>query len=283
MRVSNLRVTPKPAVYLPRARRFSGKWVQYVARVGFAAEGIVYIVVGLLALQVATGTGGETTDAHGAISAIAREPFGAVLLWAMGIGLFAFMTWRMIQAVLDPENEGRGMKKATKRIGYFLSGLAHASLAAFAIEIAMGSAQRGTGNGSQQATAQALAQPFGEWLVGLIGLIVIVVGFVQLGTAYTASFMDKMRPGMTVSQRTWAERSGRWGYSARGIVLALIGWFLVQAAWQADPNQARGLDGALAELARQPYGPWLLGGVALGLALFGVFMIIMARFRWIRV
>lgn len=266
--------------YVPRsADRFTGRWSHYVARAGFAAKGIVYIVVGVLALQVAIGVGGETTGTRGAIAAIAQQPFGQVLLWAMGIGLFAYMAWRFTQAVLDPEDDEEGAKKAVKRVAYFISGVIHAGLATAAIHFAMGAGDRSGGQGSQQVTAQVLAQPFGQWLVGLAGVAVIIVGCAQFGAAYTASFMDRTRPSMTASQRKWTQRAGRWGHAARGVVFGIAGWFVIQAALQADPSQARGLDGALEELSRQPYGPWLLGVVAAGLALYGLFMIIMARFR----
>jgi hypothetical protein len=145
----------------------------------------------------------------------------------------------------------------------------------------MGSGSGGSSSNSQQDwTARLLSQPFGQWLVGLIGAFIIGFGFYQLYRAYKAKFRKEMKlREMSPTEETWATRIGRFGEAARGIVFAIIGFFLLQAARQSDPNQARGLDGALQALAQQPHGPWLLGIVALGLVAYGIHMGVQARYR----
>lgn len=125
-----------------------------------------------------------------------------------------------------------------------------------------------------------MSQPWGLWLVGLVGAIVFGYGLRQFYRSYNATFMAKVtRREMSRLELTWAERAGRWGLAARGVVFVMIGTFFVQAAWTADPNQAKGLDGTLAELAGQPYGPWLLGLVAAGLVAYAAYQLVMARYR----
>lgn len=269
-----------------------GNWIERGARVGYAAKGVVYVIIGVLALQVAIGSGGETTDSRGAIYEIAEAPFGKVLLVLIAVGLFGYAVWRLVEAAVDPEYQNDGAKGVVKRIGIAISGLTYGFLAYTAAAIAFGwgsqgsgGANGGGGNSTQQEwTAQLMAQPFGQWLVGLVGVIIIGVGLYQFKKAYTASFMDRYRVGaMSATEKTWAERVGRFGLAARGVIFCMIGAFLIQAAIQAQPSETRGLSGALDTLARQPYGPWLLGIVAAGLVAFGAYCFVSARYRKIEV
>lgn len=252
-------------------------WIVKLARLGYAAKGLVYLIIGGLALQVAFGTGGKTTDSRGALYEIVTQPFGQILLGVVAVGLFAYALWRLVAAAKNPENKG-----AVARIGYVVSSLAHVALGIAAVQIIVGSG--GGGTSKQGWTAQLMAQPFGRWLVGILGLLVIGFGLYQFYVAYKAKFKEHLslaQMGSTAS--TWAERSGRLGYAARGVVYAIIGGFLIQAALQYDPNEAGGLTKALNTLAQQPYGPWLLGIVALGLFAFGLFCLVEGRYRRIRV
>lgn len=252
-------------------------WIISLARLGYAAKGAVYLIIGSLALQVVFGTGGRTTDSRGALHEIATQSFGQILLGVVAVGLFAYALWRLVAAAKNPENKG-----VVARIGYVVSSLAHAGLGVVAVQIIVGSG--GGGKSEQDWTAELMAQPFGRWLVGILGLIVIGVGCYQFYIAYKAKFKEHLNlaeMGSTAS--TWAERSGRLGYAARGVVYAIIGGFLIQAALRFDPSEAGGLAKALNTLAQQSYGPWLLGVVALGLFAFGVFCLVEARYRRIRV
>lgn len=256
-------------------------WVERLARLGYLAKGIVYAIVGILAVQAALGTGGKTTDTKGALGAIAAQPFGKFLLVLLVIGLIGYVVWRFIQAIKDPEHKRNDSQSLARRIGSAISGLIYAGLALSAIRLIMGSGGGSSGASSQQDwTARLLSQPFGQWLVGLIGAFIVGFGFYQLYIAYKAKFRKEMKlREMSPTEETWATRLGRFGEAARGIVFIIIGFFLLQAARQSDASQVRGLDGALQALAQQPYGPWLLGIVALGLVAYGIHMGVQARYR----
>ena len=165
------------------------------------------------------------------------------------------------------------------RTGYAVSGLIHAALAFFAGRLALGMGGSGGGDAAQAWTATLLAQPFGPWLAGGIGGVIISVGLGHFYTAYKARFMAEYNLRvMRAAEKQWAKRIGRFGLAARGVTFIIIGGFLISAAVQTDPHQTKGLDAALLTLAQQPYGSWLLGIVALGLVAYGVFCFSRARY-----
>ncbi|NJP08441.1 MAG: DUF1206 domain-containing protein [Leptolyngbyaceae cyanobacterium RU_5_1] len=254
-------------------------WVEPLARLGFVCKGLVYAIVGLLATQAALGAGGEKTDARGALGTIVTQPFGQILLSLVAIGLIGYAFWRVVEAMIDPENKGNGAKGIFQRLGYVGDGLIYAGLAITAVKILIGVGS-GDRNQTRDWTALLLAQPFGQWLVGVVGAGVIGFGFYQFYKAYTAKFCRELKLNeMSARERTWITRSGRLGYAARGVVFTIIGLFLIQAAQQTNPNQAIGVGEALEALAQQPYGPWLLGIVAIGLIAYGLYFAVQARYR----
>jgi hypothetical protein len=261
--------------------RAAGGWVETMARCGYATKGVVYVIVGVLAVMTAIGAGGATKDSSGAIETIAQQPFGRILVGLTALGLIGYVIWRFMQAIMDPEHKGSDSKGIAARIGYAVSGIAYASLAFLAARIALNGGGGGGGDSSKQAlTAKLMSQPFGIWLVGIVGVIVIGVGVFHFYQAYKAKFMEDYKAGeMSATERRWAKRIGRFGLSARGVTFAMIGSFFIIAAVQADPSEAKGLAGALDTLARQPYGPWLLGIVSLGLVAYGVYCFSQARYR----
>jgi hypothetical protein len=268
----------------PARRAASHPWIEKLARLGFAAKGIVYFVVGLLAAQAAFGTGGKTTDSSGALSTIVTQPFGKFLLALVTIGLIGYALWRLVQTIFDPEHAGEPTKakQIAQRIGYGLSALTYSGLALTAIKLIMGNPTSG-GDSTQDWTARFMAQPFGRWLVGLAGLVVIGVGLAYLYEAFKAKFQRHFNLNlMSESERQWTKRLGQFGIAARGIVFGIIGLFLTLAALRQNANEARGLGGALAALAAQPFGPWLLGIVALGFIAYSIYSLIEARYRQIR-
>ena len=261
-----------------RAARGASSWIERVARFGYAAYGVVYVLVGVLAFQAALG-GGKTTGQEGALQTILLAPLGRVLLGLVALGLLGYAAWRLFQGVLDPENEGRDTRGVVKRSDHVVNGLFHAALAASVGRVALGSGGGG-GGGPDDWTATLLQQPLGQFLTVAVGAGIVAIGLFQFYRAYDAKFMEKLKPGeMGPRERTWTRRGGRLGHAARGVVFVVIGVFLVQAALQSDPNQARGLGGALSALASQSFGPYLLGAVALGLVCFGLFMFVVARYR----
>lgn len=253
-------------------------WVEPLARLGYAAKGVVYILVGLLAVQVALGTGGSLEGSQGVMKTIAAQPFGSVLLILTALGLVGYVAWRFVQAVLDPDNKGTDVTGIVKRIGYAVSGVIYAFLAFSAVRIVL-SGSGGSGNAQQTWTARLLSQPLGQWLVALVGVIIIGVGLYHFYRAYKASFLKNYNSEMSAEEKHWARRIGRFGLTARGVTFLIIGGFFIQAARQSDASEAQGLDAALTTLAQQAYGPWLLGVVALGFVAYGIYCFSYARYR----
>lgn len=256
-------------------------WFERLARFGYAAKGFVYFTIGLLAAQTTVGSGGKTTDTEGALASIVTQPFGKFLLSLVAVGLVGYCLWRSVQAILDPGHIGEELdaKRIVQRIGYAFSAIAYAGLTLTAVKLILGSAED-SGDATQDWTARLLAQPFGRWLVGLGGLVIIAVGLSYLYQAYKAKFLEEYRlEQMSRAEQSWAKRLGQIGVAARGIVFTLIGIFLLRAALQSDASEAKGFAEALAAIAQQPFGAWLLGLVALGLMVYSIHSVIEARYR----
>jgi hypothetical protein len=248
--------------------------LETLGRVGYAVKGVLYVLLGALAVQAAFGSG-DPEGQQGMFRSIAGSTWGEVVLWVLVVGLAAYALWRFVLAVANPEREG-----AVHRVGYVISGVAYGALAFSAYGVVSGGGGSGGSGGTEERTQTLLGLPGGRWIVGAIGLGVIGYGVYQFVRAYKGSFMEKLHlEGAAARNREWVRRAGEWGLSARGVVYLLVGGFLVQAALQADPDEAGGLDQALTTLQQQPYGPWLLGLVALGLVLYGVYCGVNAVYR----
>jgi hypothetical protein len=267
--------------YAERISHAARDWIVPLARFGYATKGAVYIIIGLLAALAAFNRGGRTTDSQGVFKEILSQPYGQVLLGAVAVGLVGYALWCLIQAIKDTENKGSDAKGMVIRLGYGVVGLIHASLALTAVQPIIGSRASYRGEeSSREWTTILLAQPFGQWLVGAVGVAIIIAAMVQFYQAYTGKFRKELKPGeMGARTELWATRVGRIGLTARGIVFGVIGIFLILAAVHANPNEARGLSGALRTLEQQPFGPWILGIVALGLAAYGIYMLVLAWYR----
>ncbi|MBW3629196.1 MAG: DUF1206 domain-containing protein, partial [Gemmatimonadetes bacterium] len=242
------------------ATRQAAPWIEKLARFGYAAHGIVYIVIGILAVQAARGDG-EATDSGGALRSIVSQPFGRLLIALVAVGLIGYVIWRFVAAGLNPEND-----KPAKRAATAVSGLIHAALAVEAVRLAMGGSGAGEGDQASHWTAEVMSRPFGRWLIALVGLVIAGFGLQQLRHAYRVKLDDQLSIGsLSAESRRWVVRAGRAGLAARGVVFAIMGGFLLLAALRTSPGEARGVGGALRSLREQPSGPWLLGIVALGL------------------
>lgn len=262
------------------AEQESKEWVEKLARFGYAVRGVVYLVVGGLAVQAALGTGGATVGSKGALSWIVTEPYGKVLLGIVALGLFSYALWRFVQAIFDPESKGSDTKGMITRAAYFVIGFTHAGLGVAAVRLVTG-AGSGSGSGSQeQWTARLMSQPFGQWLVVLAGLIVIGAALYELYMAISGKYEDRLKTSQMSAKETKVMRIvGRIGYLAHFVTIGLIGTFLVQAGLTYDPQKAGGLGEALGTIQSEPYGPWLLGVVAIGLLSYGIFSFAVAKYR----
>lgn len=264
-----------------RAVRRASPWLDRLGRFGFVAKGVVYTLVGVLAAEAAIGAGGKATDPHGALRYIVQAPMGHLLLGLIAAGLVGYALWRFVQAAFDTDHHGSGARGVVRRVGFAFVGAVYTGLAITAVRLATGA---GTGQSGDAAardwTAWLLARPLGQWLVALAGAVVIGIGIGQVLKASGAKFRRNLNlQAMSRAMGEWITGVGRLGYTARGVVFALIGGFLIVAAIRARPEEARGLGGALDTLAHQPAGPWLLGIVALGFVAYGLFMFVEARYR----
>jgi len=249
---------------------------EWLARAGFGARGLIYTIVGILAIRLAIGSGGHAASQQGALRALAAEPFGKVLLILVAVGLGGYSLWRLVRAALGhgPEDSDSGLD----RVAALGSGIVYAGLCAIAVEILVG-AGGGSGN-AHRTTAGVFGWPAGTWLVGIAGVVLIGIGLYQGYQGVSKDFLeDSKTEEMGPRVRRWIEWIGAFGHLARMVVYGLVGIFLIVAAIQYDPGQAVGLDGALAKLAHASYGPFLLAVVAAGLIAFGAYSLSDARYR----
>ncbi|MES1924874.1 DUF1206 domain-containing protein [Salinisphaera sp. T31B1] len=253
-------------------QRAPSKGVEWLARFGYAAKGVVYVVIGVLAAMSAFHIGGRTTSTHGAMSTIGSQPFGQILLIVMAAGLIGYVIWRFVQAIKDPEHRGRSPGGLLKRVGLLGSGVIYASLAVYTIRLLIGSHSSGGGSTKQSMTARLMSHEGGVWLVAAIGALIVGIAIMQFVRAYKRGFEKRWSVAtMGPTQRRWAGHIAQWGLSARGVVFLIMGAFLLLGAWQTDPDEATGLDGALNALSGESYGLVLLGVVALGLICYGLY------------
>ncbi|MEU6805486.1 DUF1206 domain-containing protein [Streptomyces neyagawaensis] len=272
------------AVGVGSGRAARGSVTEGAARAGLTARGVIYLLVGALALQIAFGEGGQQADRQGALEEIAEKPLGSVLLWALGIGVVGMALWRLSEAVFGAA--GPDGRKWTKRLASAARFVFYTFVAYSVLTFAAGSGGGSGGGGgssdeqSKDVTARALELPAGQWLVGAAGVGVIVAGVWIAVRALMRSYHKHLRLGeMSRRTRRAVDVTGVGGGLARGLVFAAAGVFAVRAAIDYEPDKAKGLDDTLRSFADTPAGPALLAGVAAGLVLFGLFSFAMARWR----
>ncbi|GAA1268312.1 DUF1206 domain-containing protein [Saccharothrix xinjiangensis] len=240
--------------------------------------GVVHVLLAALTAQVVLGDSGERTDQKGAVAEIAKTSFGPVLLWVLAIGLLAFALWQATMAISGYTWDTEKRKRIYHRFGSAGRAITAVAIAIAAINYATGSSQSSSTEQSQTWTARLLAVPFGQVLVGVVALAIIVLGALIIRKGVKRSFekdldMSQLPPG----SRQWVERVGRIGWIGKGLAYALIGVLVGLAAINADPSQSGGMDKALHTLAAQPYGIFVLAVIALGFLGFGVYCFAAAK------
>lgn len=268
-------------------KRSVAPWIRGLARLGYGAKAIVYLSLGILAIQAALNLGGETTGSEGTLTAIANQPFGQVLLFLVSIGLLGYVLWRFVQAFVDPEHKSDGWSDVARRLSYLFSGVAYSSLAFTAFKLALGrsSSSGQQGNTPEMWVARILRQPMGRWMVGTAGACVVGIAFYYFYRAMRAKFRKRLQLH-DLSQTTGTNliRLCQFGIAARGLVFSIIGGYLIKAAIAADANEVRSTEGALEALEHSStLGQWILIVTSAGLIAYGVYMAVQARYRKIEV
>jgi MFS family permease len=259
--------------------------LRWLGRAGFVAEGVMYMLVGALALAAAFEPGDHPQGSQGALAKLGQAPWGHAMFAVLAAGLVMFVLWQAVLAVLDPGHRGdrRQAKRVLVRLGCLFNAAVHAALvgtAAWRLLIL----DRSAGNNGQSQvywTTVVMRSPLGRWLIAAIGVGIAVFGLFQLYDAAVRRPTDRIDLART-KLRGALIALGMLGFVARGVVFTIIGGFLVDAAWWRNAHHAIGIAGALAALRRQAYGPWLLGAVAVGLMAYGIVQIARARFGEIR-
>jgi len=260
-------------------------WARWLARLGLVAKGATFGLVALLAIKVAIEGSGKVEDRPGALEQIAQTGYGRFLLAALAVGLGGYAIWRFIEAAVGRTLETGEEQGALKRLGLVARGLFYAWLSVMSAALAFSadSVSGGSGGGSakeDRATRIALEHPLGRYVVIAVGLAVLGAALFNLVRALTRKFRKDLKEQQMGSQeRKWYSALGVVGHLARAVIFALIGIFLVKAAWQYDPKEAIGFDGALSKLAHAQYGQVLLGAAAAGLMAYGLFCLVQARYR----
>lgn len=253
--------------------------IRFIARLGFAAKGLVAVMIGVMALRLALGRGGRITGPTGVLHVFLHEPFGLAALGLLAVGLWCHAAWKAVQAVGDPEHKGDGFAAVMERVSFGLTAVGYAVLGTAAVRLLLGQSL-GSAADLDRFARNALSAHLGRWAVGLIGAVVIVAAAVQLRFAATAGFrhvlpLDRFGP----AGRRAVVSIATFGYVALAILSALIGYFLVRVALSYDASAAGGWGRALEFLAGFEHGRWLLGLTAAGIVCYGLYFLIQVAYR----
>jgi hypothetical protein len=253
------------------------KWFEKFARFGLVSKGVVYCLMGILSVLAALGMSREKGDKAEAFEVIYAQPFGQVLLIIIGLGLLGYVMLRFFQAFKDIDNKGTDMKGILDRIGYTLSAFLYVGIGVYALRLIFSGSDGGEGDSRKFVVTKVLEYPGGQYVVGIAGLIVIGMGIYQIIRAITGKFAKRVNLIRSNMKDTF-KAAGTIGYISRGIVLGIIGYFLLHAAWLSDPGEAQGT-GAAFDFLQNKVGSVMMAVVALGLIGYGVFAFVKAKYQ----
>jgi hypothetical protein len=248
-----------------------------LARAGLTARGVLYILIGLVAILVALGQTSQEADQQGALQLLAGQPYGLVSLWLLGIGFAGYALWRLSEAAFGVTGEGNG---AGARLKSLVRALIYAFFAYLTFKIIAGAGTGSQTKKQQDLTATVMHHPGGQWLVGIVGLAIVIAGLVLVFEGIRRKFLKYLQLSqLSPRTRRIVEWLGVIGTAARGAVFALAGVLVIEAAVTYKPAKAGGIDKALLTLRNQPFGEFLLIIAALGLIIFGIYGLCEARWR----
>ncbi len=248
-----------------------------LARAGLTARGVLYILIGWVAILVALGQSSQHADQQGALKLLVGQPYGLVSLWLLGIGFAGYALWRLSEAAFGVTGDGNG---AGPRLKSLVRAVIYAFFAYLTFTIISGAGGGSQTRKQQDLTASVMHHPGGQWLVGIAGLAIVIAGLVLVAEGVRRKFLKYLRLSeMSPRTRRIVERLGMIGTAGRGAVFALAGILVIEAAVTYQPSKAGGIDKALLTLRNQPFGEVLLILAALGLIIFGVYGLCEARWR----
>lgn len=255
--------------------------IKKMARTGFVAKGVVYGIIGILTFKAAFDMGGQKTGQVQVLEFLEKQTFGNILLILMALGLACYAAWRFIQAVKDPENIGDDSKGNAKRLAFFCSGLLYLGFGILAALKAVGSGSGSSGSSGSAQKSSFLASETGLWIIGLVGVGIIIAGIFQFVKAYKNDYEKKFDLTSLHEQkkRESIKKTAKFGLSARGVILLIIGFFAVKAAVNSNPSNIKTTKEAFSFIQESDYGPWLMGLVAAGLVAYAIYMFLMAKYR----
>ncbi len=258
----------------PVERAAESDWLDAAIRIGLVAYGIVHLLIAWLAFQLAIGDHEGKPSAQGAMHQLAEQSYGEVLIWAIAIGMFFLVVWRLLEAALGHRDE-EGAKRWWKRADSLGKAVIYGAVGYIALTVALnaGSDSKGRSN-----TAKLMDQPAGQWLVGLVGVGILLYG----GNLVRRGFTEKFKEHLTAEGKSgkagkWYVRFGKAGYISKGIAIIIVGGLFIYAAVEHEPKKSGGLDDALRTVLEQPFGPVLLGIIAIGIGCYGLFCFARAR------
>lgn len=249
--------------------------VDAAIRMGLVAYGVVHLLIAWLAFQLALGDDEGEASSEGALQELAGQPFGGALIWAVTVGMFFLVGWRLLEGAVGHRDEDDTGKRRLLRAGSFGRAVLYGAVGLSALKIATGA---GSGGSSRSTTAKVLDLPAGQWIVGLVALGILGYGGSMVRRGLTEKYREHLtaegKRGDAGTAYLWL---GKVGYVAKGVAIGIVGGLFAFAALRHDPDRSGGLDEALHTVLQQPFGPVLLGAMALGIGCYGVFCLARAR------
>jgi len=254
------------------------EWIDHAARIGLIAYGLVHLVIAWLAVQLAMGDQEGSADSQGAVQQVAEQPFGEALVWALGIGMFLLAVWQILEAIFGYRDE-EGFTRVRKRVTAAGKAVIYVVIGVSAVRAATGSSSSSSSSsGTDSTTAKVMDWPGGQVIICAVGLAIIAIGGYLVYRAFTEKFAKHINAeGKSGSSGTAYVWFGKAGYTAKGVAFGIVGSLFLYAGLSHDPNKSGGLDQALHKVLQQPFGPFLLVLIALGLGCYGLFCFARAR------